>query len=174
MTFYCRLHANPKSTSAIHGAKRISKVGLISEFLRYYSLAQSIYEVSARLPCTTLVDCRCHHNGTERRLFIKTCSAPYAPHHWRSTPPYTQETFTFKLLLPVTIHWSAVENRPKTSFFRTFFVAPRSIFTVSQIGDREVNLHVIVHPFRIHHFMVRSIAKYLIAPKVLVEFCQEE
>ena len=46
-----------------------------------------------------------------------------------------------------------MENRTKTSFFRTFFVAPRWIFTVSQIGDREVNLHVIVRHFRIQHFI---------------------
>ena len=55
-----------------------------------------------------------------------------------------------------------------------FFAALQWILAVSQIGNREVYLRIVLHLFRIHHFVVWSIAKYLIAPEVLAGFCQEK
>ena len=84
--------------------------------------------------------------------------------------------FTSRVLIcdTVGIHRSAVQNRWKSSFFRTFFAALRWILAVSQIRNREVYLSMILHLFHTHHFVVWSIAKYLIAPEVLAGFCQEK
>ena len=41
-----------------------------------------------------------------------------------------------------------------SSFFRTFSAATRSLLAVPQIGDREVNLRIILRLFCIHHFVV--------------------
>ena len=74
----------------------------------------------------------------------------------------------------IEIRWRALDNRRTLSFFRMFFTALRWIFTISQIGKLEANLRIILHRSRIHHFVVWSIAKYLISPEVLMGVCQEK
>ena len=49
------------------------------------------------------------------------------------------------------------------ALLRTFSAATRAISVVSKIGEREVNLRIILRLFCIHHFAVSSIAKSLIA-----------
>ena len=46
--------------------------------------------------------------------------------------------------------------------------APHSRFHRIAIGEREVNLRIILDFFRIHHFVAWSISKYLISHGVLV------
>ena len=67
-------------------------------------------------------------------------------------------------------HRSAVEKRRKSAFFSTFFTAFRWKFIVSQIGEREVILRIIIYLFPIHHFVVWSMLKYLIAREVLMGY----
>ena len=64
------------------------------------------------------------------------------------------------------IHRSAVENVRRIDVFRTFCDATRPKIIATQFGDREVNLRLILHISRIHHFLVRRIFKFLIAYEV--------
>ena len=77
-------------------------------------------------------------------------------------------TSSLRIYYTVKIHRSAANKVRKKRRFRLFSGALRWILTVSQIGEREVNLHIIPHLFRINHFAVRSISKYLIGPEVLM------
>ena len=56
-------------------------------------------------------------------------------------------------------------KRPKKGHFCTFFAALRWIFIVSQIGEWEVILRIILYLFHIHHFLVLRI---LNVPKVFM------
>ena len=64
------------------------------------------------------------------------------------------------------IYRSAVEKVRKIDVFRTFCDATRRKIIATQFGDREVNLRLILHIFRTHHFLVRRIFKFLIAREV--------
>ena len=61
-------------------------------------------------------------------------------------------------------------KRLKRGHFCTFFAALRWIFIVSQIGEWEVILRIILYLFHIHHFLVLRI---LNAPKVFM-WCQDK
>ena len=60
-------------------------------------------------------------------------------------------------------HRSAVGEMRKSAFFSTFFTAFQWKFIVSQIEEQEVILRIIMYLFPVHHFVVRSMLKYLIA-----------
>ena len=49
----------------------------------------------------------------------------------------------------------------KSLFFSTFSPALQWLFVVLQFWERGVILHIVTHLFPIHHFLVRSIVKYL-------------
>ena len=68
----------------------------------------------------------------------------------------------------VKTHRSATKKMRKNDGFCLFSKALQQISTVSQIGEREVNLRIISHLFRIRYFVVLSISKYLIAREVLM------
>ena len=53
------------------------------------------------------------------------------------------------------IHRSDVENVRINAVFCLFSTALRLRFVLTQIGEWEVILHMILHVFRIHHFFVR-------------------
>ena len=54
----------------------IRSVAIESEFgVRFSNTLLLSQYMKCRHDCPVLVDCRCHHNGTEHSLFIKTCSA---------------------------------------------------------------------------------------------------
>ena len=87
-------------------------------------------------------------------------------------------TITFRFTLQslicnaVKTHGRTVDNRRKSLFYCTFFAVLWWMFTISQIGDQEVNLRIIFDIFHIHHLVVWSIAKYLIALEVLMGFAK--
>ena len=64
------------------------------------------------------------------------------------------------------IHRSTEEKVRKIDVFRTFCDTTRRKIIATQFGDRKVNLRLILYIFRIHHFLVRRIFKFLIAHKV--------
>ena len=77
----------------------------------------------------------------------------------------------------INIRRAASQNERETSIFRTFSWALRWTFVALQIGGQEVSLRVVSHLFTIHHFLVRSMVKYLIGGDVLMwffDFCQEK
>ena len=53
---------------------------------------------------------------------------------------------------PTIINRVAAENVPKNAVLHTFSIATQSVFVASKIGEREENLRMILHKFRIHHF----------------------
>ena len=63
---------------------------------------------------------------------------------------------------------STAERERKSLVFRRGFTANQSVTFVSQIKEREVILHAILHCFRMHYFVAWSIPKYSIAKKVQV------
>ena len=56
-----------------------------------------------------------------------------------------------------------LKKKAKIGVFSMFFTAFRWKFIVLQIRDGEVIIRIIMHLFPIHHFVVRSMLKYLIA-----------
>ena len=55
---------------------------------------------------------------------------------------------------PAIITCVAPENVPKNAVFHTISIATQSAFVASKIGNREENLHMVLHKFRIHHFVL--------------------
>ena len=68
------------------------------------------------------------------------------------------------------IHRSTAKNVRKNDGFHSSSVNFHRI----TIGNWEVDLRIILHPFRIHNLVLWSIAEYLIAPKVFWWFCKED
>src|SRR5258708_22205629 len=62
----------------------------------------------------------------------------------------------------------AIESVRKTSFFRTFLTPMLSAFVAFEIGELQQNLRIRAQLFCIYHFVVGTIPKYLITPKVLM------
>ena len=69
---------------------------------------------------------------------------------------FTSRSPIFNLIV---INRVAPQNVPKNAIFYTFQIWTHSAFVVSKIGEREKNLRMILHKFRIHHFVRRSIAE---------------
>ena len=85
---------------------------------------------------------------------------------WRNCKIKRKITSRSPICYAMNFHRSAVEKRRKSAFYSTFFTAFRWKFIVSQIGENEVILRIILYLFPIHHFVVRSMLKYLIAREV--------
>ena len=69
---------------------------------------------------------------------------------------YTSRSPIFNLTI---INRVPAQNVPKNDVFHTFSIATQSVFIASKIGEREENLRMILHKFRIHRFVQRSIAE---------------
>ena len=55
---------------------------------------------------------------------------------------------------PTIINRVAAHNVPKKAVFHTFLIATQPAFVASKIGEREENLRMILHKFRIYHFVL--------------------
>ena len=55
----------------------------------------------------------------------------------------------------------AAENVRKNDVFRTFSIATQSAVVASGVGGRERDLRMVLHIFRMHHFILTSMAENL-------------
>ena len=55
---------------------------------------------------------------------------------------------------PTSINRVAAQNVPKNAVFHKFSIAMQSAFVASEIGEQEENLRLILHKFRVHHFVL--------------------
>jgi len=74
-------------------------------------------------------------------------------------------TSRFQICDPSTIHWVVVENPRWSVKIYVYFTATQRISVGSQFWKREVKDRLKLHNLCIHHVMLRSELKYLIAAK---------